>query len=52
MLTVPKPFLRALKWQIGDHLSIHLDQGRLVVSNQQPHVAAAARAPVAGTTNV
>lgn len=52
ILTVPKPFLRALKWQIGDHVSIHVDQGRLVISNHQPHVVASASVPVAGTRNV
>lgn len=52
ILTVPKPFLRALRWSIGDHVSIHIDDGRLVISSHQKHVIAAASVPVAGSRNV
>jgi len=40
IMVIPKPFLRLLQWSIGDHVTVHVESGRLWVGNLQPHVVA------------
>jgi antitoxin component of MazEF toxin-antitoxin module len=40
LVSIPKPFLRALRWAQGDHVRLELDGDRLIVTSIQAHVVA------------
>lgn len=51
VMVIPKPFIRTLKWHGGDHVALHVENGRLYVTNVQPHIVAVTTPRTEGAPN-